>query len=149
MNLNVHFLNCFLHSWLISFLLHFISTVYPLFCFLVSPSGDSDSNPRHRSDPGLVPADPWEAAGPEHHGSGLQQHRSHAGRVLPCLQDRVLSFMMLAVLSTHPSIHPPIHPSPLHHLLSLEVEREWTVICFFKASLMVPVSKHLLQPLIC
>ena len=72
----------------------------------VSPSGDSDPHPRHGGDPGLVPADPREAAGPEHHGPGLQQHRSHAGRVLPCLQDRVLSFMGLAGPPPYPS-HPP------------------------------------------
>lgn len=67
----------------------------------LSPLGDADPDPRYGGDPGLVPADPREAAGSEHHGSGVQQHRGHAGRVLPRLQDRVLS------LACSP---PPLHP---------------------------------------
>jgi len=72
-------------------------------------SGDSDTDPRHGGDSGVVPANPREAAGLEHHGSGLQQHRSHAGRVFPRLQDWVLSFFSPALLT--PS--PPTLSSPL------------------------------------
>lgn len=67
----------------------FLSRQLFLTAFL-SPEGDPDPDPRHGGDPGLVPADPREAAGPQHHGPGVQQHRGHAGRVLPRLQDRVL-----------------------------------------------------------
>lgn len=107
--------------------------------WFVSLSGDSDPDPRHRGDPGLVPTNPREAAGPEHHGSGLQQHRSHAGWVVPCLQDRVLSFTSLAVLPT-PLPHPP--PPSLSSVHSEDSARANSTLCFFKVSrsLMVPVS---------
>lgn len=114
------------------------------FCFLMSLSGDSDPDSRHGGNPGLVSADPREAAGPEHHGSGLQQYRSHAGRVLPCLQDRVLSFTSPAMLS-------PSHPLPPCHLLSLEVERELIASASSKllALSWYQSQMHLLQPSIC
>lgn len=55
-----------------------------------SATGYTHPNPRLRGDPRVVPADPRETTGPQHHGLGLQQHCGDAGRVLPRLQDRVL-----------------------------------------------------------
>lgn len=51
-------------------------------CFAL---GDIDPYPWHRSDEGVVPTDPWEAAGAEYHGAGQQQHSCDAGWVIPCL----------------------------------------------------------------
>lgn len=56
-------------------------------CFCV---GDGDPHLRVGADAGVVPADSGQTAGAWHHCFGLQQHRGHAGRDLPCLQDRVL-----------------------------------------------------------
>lgn len=87
--------------------LHFSSQLCQLWPFLifVSPSGDADPHPRHGGDPWLVPADPWEAAGAQHHGLGLQQHRRHAGRVFPRLQDRILrSSFPLSLLLASPGV---------------------------------------------
>lgn len=81
------------------------------FCFLL-PSGDPDPDPRYGGDPGLVPADPREAAGSEHHGFGIQQHCGHAGRVLPRLQDRVLSLTCSAMLLPSPRPIPSSSSSP-------------------------------------
>lgn len=53
--------------------------------------GNIDTYSWHRSDPWVVSADPWEATGAEHHGPGQQQHSCDAGRVIPCLQNRVLN----------------------------------------------------------
>lgn len=78
-------------------------------------SGNSDPDPRYGGDSGLVPADPREAAGSEHHGSGLQQHRRHAGRVLPCLQDRVLSWACHLLSSPN---YPPA-PRPKANVVAL------------------------------
>lgn len=60
-------------------------------CLLFSPSvGDADPNTWLRSDEGMVPGDPREAARPQHHGFGKQQYSGHARRVLPRMQDRTV-----------------------------------------------------------
>lgn len=102
------------------------------FAFLPT-EGDPDPDPRHGGDPGLVPADPREAAGPQHHGSGVQQHRGHAGRVLPRLQDRVLSWACSAAL--------PL-PRPI---LSLAIVRTALHPSFswFRSSTHSPQRRHL------
>lgn len=38
----------------------------------------------------MVPGDPREAAGPQHHGLSKQQYSGHARRVLPRMQDRTV-----------------------------------------------------------
>lgn len=51
------------------------------------PAGDPDPDSWLRSDEGMVPGDPWETAGPQHHGFSKQQHSGYARWILPCMQD--------------------------------------------------------------
>lgn len=50
-------------------------------------AGDFNPNPWLRSDEGMVPGDPWETAGSQHHGFGKQQHCCYARWVFSCMQD--------------------------------------------------------------
>lgn len=52
--------------------------------------GDGDPDLRVGADAGVVPADRGQAEGAGRHRAGIQQHRRHARRNLPGLQDRVL-----------------------------------------------------------
>lgn len=64
---------------------------YFSYSYSVQFVGNIDTYSWHRSDPWVVSADPWEATGAENHGPGQQQHSCDAGRVVPCLQNRVLN----------------------------------------------------------
>lgn len=61
-----------------------------LFYFSSISPGDSDPYLWVGADAGVVPADPGQTERAGHHRAGIQQHCRHAGRDLPCLQDRVL-----------------------------------------------------------
>lgn len=52
--------------------------------------GDGDPHLWVGADAGVVPADRGQTEGAGHHRAGIQQHRRHARRNLPGLQDRVL-----------------------------------------------------------
>lgn len=52
--------------------------------------GDRDPHLWVGEDAGVVPADRGQTEGAGHHRAGIQQHRRHARRNLPGLQDRVL-----------------------------------------------------------
>lgn len=54
------------------------------------PQGDVDPHLRVGADAGVVPADPGPAEGAGRRRPGVQQHRRHAGRDIPRMQDRVL-----------------------------------------------------------
>jgi len=55
--------------------------------FLFFVAGDPNPNPWLGSDEGMVPRDPWETAGPQHHGFGKQQHCCYARWIFSCMQD--------------------------------------------------------------
>lgn len=55
-----------------------------IFCL---PAGNPDPYSWLRSDEGMVPRDPRETTGPQHHGLSKQQHSGYARWIFPCMQD--------------------------------------------------------------